>query len=87
MKHAPPDNETPETKLAKATAGIGGDGLDVAIQMLIPIGGGLLLGQWLENTYGFSPLWTVGLAVFGLVSGLWIVYKRLMLKTKKKQDD
>jgi F0F1-type ATP synthase assembly protein I len=51
--------------------------MDYAIQLLLPILGGLLLGFWLTQHYGVSPLWTVVLAILGMVGGIGILYKRV----------
>ncbi|WP_373531103.1 AtpZ/AtpI family protein [Vampirovibrio sp.] len=50
--------------------------MEYAIQLLLPIIGGLWLGGWLSKTYGLSPIWTVMLGVLGLVGGIGIMYKR-----------
>ena len=57
--------------------------MDIAIEMLIPIVGALFLGMWLQNEYGMSPLWTVLLAILGMVAGIWIVYKRHVLNRRQ----
>jgi len=59
--------------------------VDMAIDMLVPIVGALFLGMWLQNRFGLSPLWTVSLAIFGMIAGLRITYMRL--ETKRKQDE
>jgi len=51
--------------------------MEYAVQLLLPIIMGLALGRWLENTFQLSPLWTVGLAILGMVAGLGLMYKRL----------
>jgi hypothetical protein len=51
--------------------------MEYAIQLLLPILGGLYLGLWLHNRYGFSKLWIAGLAILGMVLGLGMMYKRL----------
>ncbi len=35
-----------------------------------------MLGNWLSQTYGLSPIWTVLLGVLGLFAGIGILYKR-----------
>jgi hypothetical protein len=50
--------------------------MEYAIQLLLPILGGLLLGFWLTENYGVSPIWTVVLAILGMVGGIGILYKR-----------
>lgn len=52
--------------------------MEYAIQLLLPILGGLLLGNWLHETFGFSQLWTLLLAVLGLFGGIGLLYKRQM---------
>jgi F0F1-type ATP synthase assembly protein I len=51
--------------------------VDYAIQLLLPILGGLFLGMWLTGTFGVSPLWTIVLAILGMFAGIGIMYKRL----------
>jgi hypothetical protein len=50
--------------------------MEYAIQLLIPVIGGLMLGMWLTNTYHASPIWTVVLAILGMVAGIGIMYRR-----------
>ncbi len=50
--------------------------MDYAIQLLLPIVGGLMLGMWLTKTYGLNPIWTVLLAVLGMIGGIGILYRR-----------
>jgi hypothetical protein len=66
--------------------------MEYAIQMLLPIVGGLLLGVWLTENYGVSPIWTVVLAILGMVGGIGILYKRftypeLYPNSKKSSKD
>ena len=41
------------------------------------IGGGAILGQWLDGKYGTEPLLTVALLLVGLSIGLYDAYRRL----------
>lgn len=50
--------------------------MEYAIQLFLPILGGLLLGLWLTEHYGVAPIWTVILAILGMVGGIGILYKR-----------
>lgn len=50
--------------------------MEYAIQLFLPVIGGLLLGNWLSETYGLSPIWTVILGVLGLAGGIGVLYKR-----------
>lgn len=50
--------------------------MDYAIQLLLPILGGLMLGYWLTQSFGASPIWMVLLAILGMVGGIGILYKR-----------
>lgn len=50
--------------------------MEYAIQLLIPVIGGLMLGMWLTNTYHASPIWTVVLAILGMVAGIAVMYRR-----------
>lgn len=73
--------------------------MEYAIQLLLPILGGLLLGLWLTEHYHVAPIWTVILAILGMVGGIGILYKRFSYpelynqlpktpgKTLKKPDE
>ncbi len=62
--------------------------MEYASQLLIPIMLGLFLGQWLQNTYEFSALWTVGLAIAGMFGGIVLMYKRYSYpRLYKKHSD
>ena len=50
--------------------------MDYAIQLLLPVIGGLMLGIWLTKTYHLSPIWTVVLAILGMIGGIGVIYKR-----------
>ena len=50
--------------------------MEYAIQMLIPVIGGLMLGMWLTKTYGLAPIWTVVFAVLGMAAGIAIMARR-----------
>ncbi len=52
--------------------------MEYAIQLLLPILGGLMLGDWLHRKFGISALWTIVLAILGMVAGLGILYKRTL---------
>lgn len=56
--------------------------MEYAIQLLLPIIGGLWLGNWLSETFGLSPIWTVVLGVLGLAGGIGMMYKRFVLGQK-----
>ena len=60
--------------------------MDYAIQLLLPIMGGLFLGLWLQENWGASPLWTVVLAILGMVAGIGIMYKRLMYPSQPDSE-
>jgi len=49
--------------------------MDIAIQLLMPIGLGLLLGQWLNRQWHVSLNWMPLFAVVGMVLGLINVYR------------
>lgn len=61
--------------------------MDYAIQMLIPIMGGLLLGYWLNQHFGVDPIWMVILAILGMVGGILILYKRFTYPELYPQSD
>jgi hypothetical protein len=50
--------------------------MDYALQLLLPVIGGLMLGMWLTKTYGINPIWTVILAVLGMIGGIGVLYRR-----------
>lgn len=52
--------------------------MDYAIQLFLPILGGLLLGYWLNQNWGVPSVWTVVLAMLGMVAGLIIMYRRIV---------
>ncbi len=41
------------------------------------IGGGAILGRWLDGKYGTEPVITVALLLLGLAIGLYDAYRRL----------
>jgi|GEM_PF-1626181 len=50
--------------------------MEYAIQLLIPVVGGLMLGMWLTKTYGLAPIWTVVFAVLGMAAGIAVIARR-----------
>lgn len=50
--------------------------MDYAIQLLLPVIGGLMLGMWLNKTYGVPSIWAVILAILGMIGGIGILYRR-----------
>lgn len=60
--------------------------MEYAIQLILPILGGLLLGNWLTRTYGISPLWTVLLGILGMVMGIRILYKRSLAEQALQKE-
>ncbi len=50
--------------------------MDYALILLLPILGGLLLGNWLSQRFGLSPIWSLALAILGMFAGIGIMYKR-----------
>jgi hypothetical protein len=58
--------------------------MDYAIQLLLPIIGGLMLGMWLTRNFGVSPIWTVVLAILGMAGGIGIMVKRFSLAKPAK---
>jgi hypothetical protein len=58
--------------------------MEYAIQLLLPIIGGLWLGNWLNRTYGLPSIWTLILAILGMMAGLGILYKRYALQRTDK---
>jgi F0F1-type ATP synthase assembly protein I len=51
--------------------------MEYAIQLLLPVVGGLMLGMWLTKTYGIPQIWTVVLAILGMAAGLFMMYRRV----------
>lgn len=58
--------------------------MEYAIEILLPIIGGLFLGNWLTERFGLSPIWTVILPILGMVLGILMLYKRFTLSSRKK---
>jgi F0F1-type ATP synthase assembly protein I len=52
--------------------------VEIALQLLFLILGGLFLGQWLEKEYHASPLLTIFLPILGLVLGIMMAYKQTL---------
>ncbi len=50
--------------------------MEYAIQIFLPVLGGLLLGDWLCKQFGLNPIWTVLLGILGLIGGIGVLYKR-----------
>lgn len=71
--------KSPHSKYAKFS-GLG-------IQMGIIIGGFSWLGVYLDDKYQTkTPWWTVGLSLFGVATGLYIMIKEV-IKMNKDEDD
>ena len=49
----------------------------IAFQMIVLIGGGGLLGYWLDGKYGTFPLWSVICSVAGVGLSFFTLYKSL----------
>ena len=56
---------------------------EVGLIVVISIGGGLLLGLWLDRKLGTRALFTILLILVGLASAVWKVYR--MALPRKKQ--
>jgi hypothetical protein len=54
--------------------------MEYAVQLFLPVMGGLWLGSWLTQKYGLSPIWTVVLGVLGLAGGIVVMYRRSRLE-------
>lgn len=57
--------------------------LNLGLQMVIPIAGGVFLGVWLDNKNQSSPLWTLLFALLGIVVGFYTFFKTVLKKKKK----
>jgi hypothetical protein len=54
--------------------------VEYAIQLLLPILGGLWLGNWLTQRFHLPVIWTLVFAILGMLAGLGILYKRYTLE-------
>ncbi len=65
--------------------------LSLGLETFLPILMGALIGHyWLDKSYGTSPWWTVSLALFGFVAGMYNLFKtvfQINRESKKKIDD
>ena len=50
--------------------------MDYALTLFTPMMGGLMLGLWLMNERGYSPMWAMGLAGAGFACGIVLLWKR-----------
>lgn len=58
----------------------------VGIQMGIIIGGCAFLGNYLDEKYNNNTAWwTLGLSLFGVVAGLYIMIKEVVKITKEDE--
>ncbi|MEB3206657.1 MAG: AtpZ/AtpI family protein [Vampirovibrionales bacterium] len=60
--------------------------MDYAIQLLIPVLGGLMLAIWMNQKGWLSPLWVPIFPVLGLALGIGVVAKRLLLSPSEKKS-
>lgn len=56
--------------------------MNLGLQMIIPIAGGVLFGVWLDGKNDTSPLWTLILALFGIVVAFYTFFKTVSKKKK-----
>ena len=47
-------------------------------QMLAPILVGIYLGKWLDEQMDTEKAWTIGLTLFGVFSGMFLVIKEVI---------
>lgn len=55
----------------------------VGIMMVVPIAGGLFAGNWLDKTFGTSPLFLLLLIVIGTISAFMSLFRFTMAASKK----
>lgn len=59
----------------------------VGIQMGIIIGGFAYLGNYLDDKYqNKTAWWTLGLSLFGVVAGLYIMIKEVVKMSKEDEE-
>jgi hypothetical protein len=61
--------------------------MDYAMDMFIPIVGGLFLAQWLINQYHWPDITIVLFPVVGLFLGIGLLYKRQLTNSQAEQPD
>jgi F0F1-type ATP synthase assembly protein I len=61
--------------------------MEYASTLLVTIGLGLFIGQWITTNFNVSSLWTVILAIVGLFMGIAIMAKRLSTPKKANEPD
>ena len=52
-----------------------GKHLGVGLQMLVGVGLGFFVGNWLDNKYGWSPWGVVAGTMLGLAGGMYLLIK------------
>jgi F0F1-type ATP synthase assembly protein I len=57
-------------------------GLASGLQILVGVGLGLLVGQWLDKRYGWSPWGTTVGAMLGVSAGLYLLIKDALRMNK-----
>jgi F0F1-type ATP synthase assembly protein I len=50
----------------------------IGLQMLVGVGLGLLIGQWVDRRYGWSPWGMIVCAMLGLAAGMYLLIKDAM---------
>lgn len=61
--------------------------MGVGFAFAVWIGGGALLGHWLDGKLGTSPVLTVVLLVLGLALGMYDAYRRLQALVASTDND
>jgi F0F1-type ATP synthase assembly protein I len=60
--------------------------LSLGLETFLPIVLGALVGNmWLDKAYHTTPLWTVILALFGFVAGMYNLFKTVFLINKENK--
>jgi F0F1-type ATP synthase assembly protein I len=81
-------NENPEeTENRKKKSNVfvdSGKYLSLGLETFLPIVLGALAGNlWLDKVYNTTPLWTVILALFGFVAGMYNLFKTVIMINKE----
>jgi ATP synthase protein I len=62
-----------ERSIGQNLAMIGALGWTIVVPTLL----GILLGRWLDRSFGSGIFWTFGLIVAGVATGCWMAWKRI----------
>ncbi|MBM2813364.1 MAG: AtpZ/AtpI family protein [Ignavibacteria bacterium] len=68
------------SKLQSGRLGEAGQYLNLGIQMVLPILLCTFIGKWIDDKYATTPLWTIILAFFGIIVGMYTFFKTVLKK-------